>query len=197
MVIRMSEKRNHYSDIKLETRSENNDNELYIEGYFAVFNSETKVWRNEYEKIAKGCFAETIKKDDIRCLFNHNDSIVLGRNIANTLELKEDNKGLWGRVKINCDDSQAMDIYQRVKRGDISGCSFGFYPTEVTTEMIETDTDVEYHDTIIKADIDEVSICTYPAYQDTEIQARSKTRTQSIENKKKTLKERLKLCSNS
>ena len=193
----MSEKRNHYSDIKLETRSENNNEDLYIEGYFAVFDSETKVWRNEYEKIAKGCFTETIANDDIRCLFNHNDCVVLGRNKASTLELREDNHGLWGRVKINREDSQAMDIYQRVKRGDISGCSFGFYPVDITTETIETEKGFEYHDTIVKANIDEVSICTYPVYKDTEVQARSKDRVRNIENKKKILKERLKLCSNS
>lgn len=196
----MSEKRNHYSDAKLNTRSENNDNDLYIEGYFAVFNSETKIWRNSFEKIAKGCFTETIKNGDIRCLFNHDDKLVLGRNTSGTLELREDSKGLWGKVKINRDDTQAMDIYQRVKRGDISGCSFGFYPTDVKTEIVERDDgSIEYHNTVIQSNIDEVSICTYPAYKDTEIQARSrdneKLRIENIENKRKILKERLKkLC---
>lgn len=196
----VSKKRNHYSDTKLVTRSENNDNDLYVEGYFAIFNSETKVWRNQYEQIAKGCFADAIKNDDIRCLFNHDDKLVLGRNTSGTLELHEDSKGLWGRVKINCDDTQAMDIYQRVKRGDISGCSFGFYPTDVKTEMVERDDgSIEFHNTVVHANMDEVSICTYPAYKDTEIQARSrdneKLRTENIENKRKILRERLKkLC---
>lgn len=196
-----SEKRNHYTDISLKTRSESN-NDLYIEGYFVIFDEETKIYKNKFEKISRGAFKETIKNGDIRCLFNHHDGMVLGRTKSGTLELCEDSKGLFGKVKINREDTQAMDIYQRVKRGDITGCSFGFYPTKQDLEIHESSSgNEEYHFTILEADMDEVSICTFPAYKGTEIQARSRDierlKSENIKHKKEVLNERLKkLCSN-
>jgi HK97 family phage prohead protease len=53
---------------------------------------------------------------------------VLGRTANNTLTLKSDEIGLWGSVEINREDSEAMSAYARIKRGDVAGCSFGFYP---------------------------------------------------------------------
>ena len=52
--------------------------------------------------------------------------LVLGRTKAGTLELREDEKGLFGTIRIDPNDSAAMDLYERVSRGDVDGCSFGF-----------------------------------------------------------------------
>ena len=67
--------------------------EPVIEGYASVFDS----WSEELggnspfrEKVVKGAFEETIQKDDIRALFNHDANYVLGRNKAGTLTLEED-----------------------------------------------------------------------------------------------------------
>lgn len=62
----------------------------------------------------------------------------------------------------------AMDVYARVKRGDITGCSFGFYPISERWE----DRDDGTHYVVEEADTIEVSICTFPAYPQTEIDAR-------------------------
>lgn len=165
----------------------------YIEGYFAVFDKNTELWKGCYEKIARGAFTKSILENDIRCLFNHNPDIVLGRLSAKTLELIEDDHGLWGRVRINEDDQQAMAVYARVKRGDISGCSFGFYE-EDTGEGPEYKNGDCYW-TIRVADTHEVSICTFPAYEQTEIEARQKefsgVKKRELESKKNQLKKRM------
>lgn len=187
-----SEERHAYFKGKLTTRAEPDGGKRYIEGYFAVFNEEIELWRGEFEKIAPGAFANSLKEGDIRCLFNHAHGFVLGRMSAGTLELREDEHGLWGRVEINPDDRQAMDVYARVARGDISGCSFGFYPK---AEELDRRSNEEYHWTVTEADTFEVSICTFPAYPSTEIEARQRARkqtaTERLTRERRALKERL------
>lgn len=164
------EKRNAYFRDNLQLRSEENSDELIIEGYFALFDTPTKLTDGLYEEIKQGAFTNSIKNNDVRCLFNHNSEIVLGRTGNNTLELFEDEKGLYGKVHINKDDKQALDIYARVKREDINACSFGFYP--VKEEPIKYEDGVMYQ--VYEADTLEVSIVTFPQYPETEIKARSK-----------------------
>ena len=164
-------KRREFRLTGLQTRSESEGGTCYIEGYFAVFNRETELWDGWFEQIASGAFAESLRDNDIRCLFNHHPDAVLGRTSSGTLTLREDAKGLWGSVAINPDDQQAMDVYARVMRGDITGCSFGFYPTG---EEVREDPDGSVHFTVTKADTQEVSVCTFPAYEDTDIAARKR-----------------------
>lgn len=187
-------KRHAYFKSDLKVRAED-DGEKYIEGYFAVFEQETELWPGCFEKIARGAFDNSIKNNDIRCLFNHGSGFVLGRFKPgmgpHTLELKADDYGLWGRVKINPSDTAALDVYARVERGDISGCSFGFNPVSEEYE----DRGNDYLWTVTEADTQEVSICTFPAYPQTEIQARQKdfeqTKKRSLEQTKSDLRKRL------
>lgn len=186
----MLNKRHSYFKSELKTRAEGKDDK-YIEGYFSVFEQETELWPRCFEKIARGAFDNSIKNNDIRCLFNHDSGFVLGRTASKTLELRVDSYGLWGRVKINPNDSQAMDVYARVERGDISGCSFGFEPKGEDYE----ERDDGLHWTVNEADTMEVSICTFPAYPQTEIQARKKdfevSQKRSREQRKIDLKKKL------
>ena len=192
-VIKVSkENRQMYFSSSFTTRSEN-DNEKYIEGYFAVFNQQTELYRNAFEEIAQGAFDNSLKNNDIRCLFNHDTAKVLGRTGNNTLELRVDSHGLWGRVQVNPNDKEANDIYARVQRGDISGCSFGFNPINEETEFRD-DGAIKWR--VLEADTLEVSIVTFPAYPQTSIQARKVDETQykerQILQKKNNLKVRLK-----
>jgi len=183
-------KRHAYFKSELKTRAVG-ENDRYIEGYFAVFEQEVELWPGSFEKIARGAFDNSLRDNDIRCLFNHSSGFVLGRSMSRTLELKVDDYGLWGNVRVNPNDGQAMDVYARVERGDISGCSFGFDPvSEEYEERVDG-----WHWTIREADTKEISICTFPAYPQTEIQARQKDFEQSqkrnIEQKRSDLKKRL------
>lgn len=181
--------------VDLKTRDDSENEDPIIEGYFAVFNSETELWRGAYEVIAPTAFDDTLS-NDIRALINHDTSSVLGRNKARTLELRTDSRGLWGSVKINPDDPEAMALYARVKRGDVDQCSFGFNVIEEETEWREDDS-VRW--TIKKADLHEVSVVTFPAYGETSIQARHaefdqmqvRKQMQELQQRKSKIKERL------
>lgn len=146
---------------------------LRIEGYFAVFNSIYEIAPGMSESIAPGAFSRTLQGGDVRALVNHDSTLVLGRTKAHTLELREDERGLWGSVAINPNDSDAMNLYQRVKRGDVDQCSFGFDIVHEETDFRE---DGSVHWTITDVDLYEVSACTFPAYEATNISAREKQR---------------------
>lgn len=162
-------KRHSYYRAEFKTQEEQEDK--YIEGYFAVFDSETQLWQDFYEKIDRKAFDNSLKSNDIRCLFNHETSFVLGRTSNKTVMLRVDDKGLYGKIRINNEDTLAKDVYARVKRGDITGCSFGFYPVE---EEIEDRAQGGHISTIKDLNLFEISVCSFPAYPQTEIKARQK-----------------------
>ena len=151
---------------EFQTRSDE-AGDLYISGYFAVFNSNYELWPGATESIGDTAFDEALS-DDIRCLIDHETRLVLGRNKAGTLTLKVDSRGLWGEVKINPKDQDAMNLYERVKRGDVDQCSFGF---DILEEDFEDRGD-SVHWTILKVRLYEVSVVTFPAYTDTSVSAR-------------------------
>ena len=154
-------------ETKFETRDDSE--ELRIEGYFAVFNSNYEIAPGMSESIAPGAFSRTLQGGDIRALINHDTTFVLGRTKAHTLELHEDARGLWGSIAINPNDSDAMNLYERVKRGDVDQCSFGFM---IVSEESDFREDGSVHWTIKDVDLFEVSACTFPAYEDTGVTAR-------------------------
>ncbi len=162
----------------IETRDDTDNGDLYLEGYFAVFNENYEVWSGATESIAQGAFADCIS-GDVRALYNHNDDLILGRTSAGTMELREDSHGLWGRIKLNRNDTDAMNAYERVKRGDITGCSFGF---NIESEETEYREDGTVHWTITKVNpLYEISPCVFPAYEATNVSARGN----QLENMKK------------
>jgi HK97 family phage prohead protease len=108
---------------------------------------------------------------DIRALINHDTTLVIGRTTNGTLELKVDSRGLWGRIKINPKDQDAMNIHARVERGDVTQCSFGFFIREEETEFLP---DGSVHWTLTDVELFEVSCCTFPAYEETSISARQR-----------------------
>lgn len=142
-----------------------------IEGYASVFDS----WSEELggnspfrEKVVKGAFEETIQKDDIRALFNHDPNYVLGRNKSSTLTLQEDDTGL--RVRINPPDTQwAKDLLVSIKRGDITQMSFGF---TVILDRWSYENNIDVRE-LLKVKLFDVSPVTFPAYSQTECGVRS------------------------
>lgn len=145
----------------------------YIEGYFAVFDSNYEIAPGLSESIAPGAFSKSIA-GDVRALINHDTTLVLGRAKAGTLELREDAHGLWGKITINPNDGDAMNLYERVKRGDVDQCSIGF---DIRSEDTDIREDGSIHWTIKEVDpLYEVSCCTFPAYEETNIAARTAQR---------------------
>ena len=156
--------------------------EKRIEGYFAVFNSNYQIAPDMSESIAPGAFSDTLG-DDIRALIDHETMYVLGRNTAGTLELAEDERGLWGSILINPNDQDAMNLWSRVERGDVNQCSFGF---DIEAEETDFLPDGSVHWTITKVKLYEVSVCTFPAYAETSVEARKEEKAQLVkrENEK-------------
>lgn len=159
---------------KFTTREDGN--ELRIDAYFSVYNSDYNITPDISESVAPGAFTNSLG-GDVRALINHDTTLVIGRTTAGTLELKDDSHGLFGSVLINRDDSDAMNAYARVKRGDVSQCSIGFNIVREDTEIRENG---HVHWTILEADLLECSLCTFPAYEATSAQARSEERIEIL-----------------
>lgn len=177
------------SHVKFRERDENE--ELRIEGYFVVYDDETMLWDGVYEKIDRNAFEGELEKD-IRALAGHDREKVLGRVKNNTLTLRSDEKGLWGSILINKDDPEAFSLYQKVKRGDIDQCSFGFIPTE---EERESRSNGELF-IVKRCKLIEVSVVAFPAYENTSVSARKKAfeeeeKKKSVMRRKEELKERM------
>lgn len=153
---------------EFKTRSEGE--EKRIEGYFAVFDSVYKIADGLTESVAPGAFKDTLG-GDVRALIDHDTRLVLGRSTAGTLELREDERGLFGSILINPKDTDALNLYARVERGDVTQCSFGF---DIISEHYDVRENGDVHWTIDAVKLYEVSVCTFPAYEDTNVKAREK-----------------------
>lgn len=172
---------------QFQTRDAGND--LYIEGYFAVFNSEYPLWEGASEIIKPGAFTNSIS-GDVRALINHDTSLVLGRTKAGTLTLRQDERGLWGSIKINRDDVDAMNLYARVQRGDVDQCSIGFKIISETFVDLGNET---YRWEIEEVDpLYEVSVCTFPAYEETSVSARQRDFAEIQQRKSEAWRETMK-----
>ena len=190
-------KRKAYMATQFQTREEQESGDLILNGYFIKFNEETELWPGYFEVIKREGVEKAIQDADIRALFNHDHSLVLGRTGNETVTLGVDDVGLFGDIIINKNDPQAVGAYARVQRGDVIGCSFGFMPIKTNTEERE---DGSYLDTILELEIFEVSPCTFPAYPQTEIAARQKdfesqqrANRETLDKRKKEIKEKFKL----
>lgn len=146
----------------LKTRAEEDGGRI-VTGYAAVFNSPTLLWDDLEETIAPGAFAAAIENSDVRCLFDHDWSKVLGRTKSGTLKLEEDARGLKFEVELPR-TTTGDDLMESMARGDINQCSFGFWPTKETWDY--TITPVQR--TVEEVELYEVSIVSLPAYEDTE-----------------------------
>ena len=154
----------------LEVREAADTENPKIEGYFSVFGDIYDMGYGLTESVDRHAFDETIA-GDVRALVDHDTAKVLGRTSAHTLDLKVDEHGLWGSIDVKPNDTDAMNLYARVQRGDVNQCSFGFEILDETTEFRENG---DIHWTINKVKLYEVSVCTFPAYESTSVSARSK-----------------------
>jgi HK97 family phage prohead protease len=158
-----------------------NDSPLFIEGYAAVFNKPSLDLGGFKERIKPGTFSRALReKQDVRCLWNHNADVVLGRSIAGTLTLKEDERGLFYRCDLP-DTQQARDLHTSIKRGDVNSCSFSFNVArggESWDECDPDDLDCDDKDsrarrTLTDVDLHDVSPVCFAAYPATSLAARS------------------------
>ena len=145
----------------------------HITGYAAVFNSLSEDLGGFREIVLPGAFDRCLRGGpDVRCLFNHDANIVLGRTKSGTLRLSADSNGL----KFDCDvpDTQAgRDVRESIRRGDIDQCSFGFV---VNGQNWREEKDATGNPQTVRelSDVElfDVSPVTYAAYPQTSVSAR-------------------------
>ena len=157
-------------------RAVENDGESIITGRPIVYESKTDLgWFDEI--IARGALDGADLKD-VRFLVNHDTSkIPLARSRRNngnsTMKLSVDYEGLnLDFVKLDTENNaEARSLYSAVKRGDITGMSFMFSIEDAEWQDLES----EHPTRIIRkiGTVVEVSAVTFPAYEATEINARS------------------------
>jgi len=152
---------------------------ISVSGYAAVFNSETIIGGSYREQIAPGAFADAIGRDDVMFLINH-DGLPMARTKSGTLTLAEDERGLYMSADLDSSDPDVRAIVPKMKRGDLDKMSFAFSP-EVQSWDDSGDMPLR---TIRQASLYDVSIVTYPAYQDTDIGLRSLSEFRSAQETK-------------
>ena len=175
---------------QLDNNQEATDKKI-ISGYFIVFDTETELYPGVREEVSPDALVG-VDLSDVKALIDHDTAKVLGRTKANTLSLSVDSKGLYGEIIINESDQEAMNLYSRVQRGDVDQCSFGF---EILNEEMIQNSDGTVKFIIKSINLYEVSVVTFPAYQDTAVEARSKqikeAHERTLQARKQNLKEKL------
>lgn len=159
--------------MKKEFRSISNmsaTEDMTIEGYALKFDTFSEDLGGYIETIHKNALDET-NLNDVVCLMNHDENLVLGRTKNETLQLTVDEIGLHFKCKL-ADTQNARDLYTLVKRGDVDQCSFGFFLDNKDYEMREENGVIVRHINKFLSLYD-VSVVTYPAYQDTSVESRS------------------------
>jgi HK97 family phage prohead protease len=151
-----------------ELQVEDGEQAPHIRGYAAVFDSLSlpmNAWGPTpvREKIRPGAFAKTLRESDVRALWNHDPSYVLGRNKASTLGLREDEHGL--AVDITPPATQwARDLAVSMRRGDVNQMSFGFQVVRDEWERGHDPTGDNQTRTLLEVKLFDVSVVTFPAY---------------------------------
>ena len=139
-----------------------------IVGYAAVFDSESRDLGNFTEVIKPGAFNRALSENqDVRAFVDHDASKILGRTKAGTLELSTDSVGL--RVEITPPDTTVgRDTVESVRRGDLDSMSFGFVVRDDSWREVEGRALREIRD----LDLHEVSLVSFPAYEETSVAVR-------------------------
>lgn len=172
MAKRELERRSYNFDVSAETR----DDTDVITGRPIVYNSRTNI--GLYDEIIEPGALDAADLTDVRFLVNHDVSkIPLARSRRNngnsTMHLVPDKDGMSIEVKLDTENNaEAKALKSAVQRGDITGMSFRFSVDDEEWEDLESDHPTRHIRKI--GSVVEVSAVTFPAYDATEIYARSK-----------------------
>lgn len=171
---------------KLEVRAVIDGQKKTIGGYAVKYNSPTLIrdrWGDEFlEEISTGAFDNSLQNRNQKALWNHDKSKPLGSVSAGTLRFNSDTSGLNYDIDLP-NNTFGNDAFESVQRGDVDGSSFGFVCTNDVWSKVQYEGREIYKRSIVEAELFEVSPCTFPAYDTSQISVRS------LEDFKKTEKE--------
>lgn len=158
-----------YLELKgVECRA-NEDKSLSLSGYAVRFNEPSGLLWGEFVEYIERNALDGVELDNTFLLYNHNTDYVLGNTRSGTLTLSITELGLAFRADLP-ETNKAKEVYELVKRGDINGMSFGFTVEKDRWNMNETP--IKRHIEQI-GELIEVSIVPMPAYDSTEVDART------------------------
>lgn len=146
---------------------------LIVEGYFVVFNQPYLIDDYAEEIVLPGAFDSSTDMADVRALVDHVPHLVLGRTIVDTLRMSFDDTGLFATIQINAHDTDAVNLHARTQRGDVDQASFGFDEDLVAYADLPDGRVQRQIQHISK--LWEISVCTFPAYEQTFVTGRSRT----------------------
>lgn len=164
--------------VTTEVRATGDESNPVIEGDAAVFNTETQIGGMFRETIRPGAFTRVLSENpDVIAAYNHDWNIVLGRTSAGTLTLTENLRGLHYETKINPKDTEAMNVYQKVKRGDIPQASFAFTVRSEAWTKPQTKGELALREVIEVERLFDVGPVAFGAYPQASASARSQAQT--------------------
>ena len=197
----IQERRNYvaYQGISLEVRAAAEGEESRaIGGYAVKYNTPVVItdrWGDKYlEEIAAGCFEKSLSRckengSEIKALWNHDTSRPLGSTKTDTLRFNMgDTTGLNYDIDLP-NNTWGNDVRESVKRGDVDGSSFGFICLEDKWSKVQHEGEEMYKRSVVKAELLEVSPCTFPAYDSSQINCRSFERMKADTKEEKRLEE--------
>jgi len=158
----------------VHTRADGEGMPKEIGGIAAVVNSATDLGYFE-EVILPGAFDYALSKEyDIRCLFNHEAELILGRTKADTCKVFVNADGNLEYTWVpDYENPTHMSVVRSIMRGDITQSSFAFTIKEQMWSDSEKYGQMGKRTIRVIEDLYDVSPVTYPAYADTEADARS------------------------
>lgn len=165
-----------YLDVEVRTdiNTDNTDKDkMIVEGYALKFNTKSNPLNSKGVR-----FTETIDPKaldnvdiaDVRALIDHNPSLILARTTADTLKLEVDDVGLRFEAEL-ADTSYARDLYRNIQAGNVNQCSFAFELNEKSGDRVSYNNETRMYERVLKSfsKINDISIVTYPAYNDTDV----------------------------
>jgi len=153
----------------LEIRGDGGSSPAVLTGYAAVFEVLSEPLWFGREKIRAGAFARSLREGaDVVALYDHAGQPI-ARSTSGTLKLREDDHGLHDEID-TADTQVGRDVVTLVRRGDLDAQSFGFFVEEDEWRTV----DGEQERTLIDASLFDVSIVTWAAYRQTDVEAGAK-----------------------
>lgn len=144
------------------------ENTYVIEGYAYTFGSRSENLGGFHESIRAGAGKDRLGVDDIRALYNHDENLILARNVSGTLRLSEDSTGLAYELDVDMRQSYAQDLVIAMERGDVTQSSFAFRVGDDSWTEDEDGMPLRTINTFSR--LFDVSPVTYPAYVSTSSQ---------------------------
>lgn len=139
------------------------DGGVRIVGHAAVFDQLSEDLGGFRERIKRGAFAKSLRRDDVRALFNHDENFVLARNRAGTLTLEEDDVGLKSIIHAP-PTTWARDLAVSMRRGDVNQMSFAFAVSKEGQQWRKRDDGLWERSVSEVSRLYDVSIVAFPAY---------------------------------